>query len=122
MTLVSAWEQEPPLQYGEARDGYWTSNKCIAVKIAEVKYKKEKSYRLFWIFGQSGCHMAHADDSLNVHCMNAKEGGSQSLMHDTIYNGKHISMTLSSEKAHRGESFYTPRNDRCIATERKVPS
>ena len=25
--------------------------------------------------------------------MNAKEGGSQPLMHDTIYNGKHILMT-----------------------------
>ena len=62
----------------------------IAVKIAEVKYLKGKCYRLFWIFNQSGCHMAYADDSLNVHRMNIKEGGSQPLMHDTIYNGKHI--------------------------------
>ena len=62
----------------------------IAVKIAEAKYPKEKCYRLFWIYDQSGCHMAYADDSLNVHRMNIKEGGSQPLMHDTIYNGKHI--------------------------------
>ena len=34
--------------------------------------------------------MAYADDSLNVHRMNIKEGGSQPLMHDTIYNVKHI--------------------------------
>ena len=62
----------------------------IAVKIAEVKYPKGKCYRLFWIFDQSGCHMAYADDALNVHRMNIKEGGSQPLMHDTIYNDKHI--------------------------------
>ena len=30
-----------------------------AVKIAEAKYPKEKCYRLFWIFDQSGCHMAY---------------------------------------------------------------
>ena len=57
----------------------------IPVKIAEAKYPKEKSYRLCWIFDQSGCHIAYAYDSLNVHHMNAKEGGSQPLMHDTIY-------------------------------------
>ena len=62
----------------------------IVVKIAEAKYLKEKCYRLFWIFDQSGCHMAYADDSLNVPHMNIKEGGSQLLMHDTIYIGKHI--------------------------------
>ena len=58
---------------------------CSAVKIAEEKYPQEKVYRLFWIFDQSGCHVTHADDSLNVHRMNAKEGGSQPLMHDNIY-------------------------------------
>ena len=31
----------------------------IVVKIAEAKYPKEKCYRLFWIFDQSGCHMAY---------------------------------------------------------------
>ena len=83
------------LEYGEARDGYWTSNKFkkqmgIAVKIAEEKYPKKKGYRLFWIFSQSGCHVAYTDDSLNVNRMNAKEGGSQLLVHEKIYNGKHI--------------------------------
>ena len=37
--------------------------------------------------------MAYADDSLNVHHMNIKEGGSELLMHDTIYNSKHILMS-----------------------------
>ena len=39
---------------------------------------------------QSGCHMAFADDSLNVNCMNSKEGGCQPLMRDTIFEGKQI--------------------------------
>ena len=43
------------LEYGEARDGYWTGPKFMkqmesAVKVAEVKYPREKGYRLFWIF------------------------------------------------------------------------
>ena len=57
----------------------------IAVKIAEAKYPKEKAYILCWIFNQSVCHMAYAYDFLNVHRMNAKEGDSHPLMHDTMY-------------------------------------
>ena len=57
----------------------------IAVKIAEAKYLKEKNYRLCWIFNQSVWHIAYVYDPLNVHHMNAKEGGSHPLMHDTIY-------------------------------------
>ena len=64
-----------------------------AVKIAEMKYPKDKGYRLFGVFDQSGCHMAYSDDALNVNRMNAKEGGSQPCMHDTTYNGKTIYMT-----------------------------
>ena len=37
--------------------------------------------------------MAFADDLLKVNRMNAKEGGCQSLMHDTIFEGKQIAMT-----------------------------
>lgn len=86
------------IEYGEACDGYWTGAKFMkqmssAVKIAEAKYPKEKGYRVYWIFDQSGCHMAFAEDLLNVNRMNAKEGGCQPLMHDTVFNGKHISMT-----------------------------
>ena len=52
--------------------------------------------------------MAYADDSLNVHRMNAKEGGSQPLMPDTIYNGKHISKT-KVVKEPSGERVSIPR-------------
>ena len=86
------------LEYSESRDGYWTSSKFIkqmkgAVKIAEAKYPKENGFRLFWVFDQSGCHMAYRDDSLNINKMNAKEGGAQPCMHDTVYNGKTTYMT-----------------------------
>ena len=57
----------------------------IAVKIAEAKYPKEKGYRLCWIFNQSVWHIAYVYDPLNVYRMNAKEGDSHPLMHDTIY-------------------------------------
>ena len=81
------------LEYGEVRDGYWTSDKFMkqmlgAVKIAEAKYPKEKGFRLFWVFDQIGCHMAFSDDSLNVNRMNAKEGGAQPCMHDTVYKAR----------------------------------
>ena len=100
------------LEYGEARDGYWTSDKFMkqmlgAVKIAEAKYPKEKGFRLFWVFDQSGCHMAISDDSLNVNRMNAKEGGAQPCMHDTVYKGKTIYMTKIVRKI--GERMRVPR-------------
>ena len=40
--------------------------------------------------------------------MNAKEGGSQLLMHDTIYNGEHILITQVVKKPTE-ERFSTPR-------------
>ena len=68
------------LEYGEARDGYWTGAKFMnqmknAVKVAEAKYPKEKAYRLFWIFDQS------ADDALNVNRMNATTDNGVSLFY-----------------------------------------
>ena len=40
------------LQYGESRDGYWTGERFMeqmenAVKVAEAKYPKDQSYRLY---------------------------------------------------------------------------
>ena len=101
------------LKYGEARDGYWTSAKFMnqmknAVKVAEAKYPKEKGYRLFWIFDQSQCHMAYADDALNVNRMNAKEGGKQPIMHDTIFQGKRILMSKVIRKP-TGKRVRIPR-------------
>ena len=58
-------------QYGDAKEGYWTSDRFIgqmrkAVKIAEFKYPKEKGWKHVWIFDHSSCHAAMADDSLDV--------------------------------------------------------
>ena len=44
-----------------------------AVKIAEVKYPREKGYRLAFIFDHSSCHGAYADDALNAYKMNNNE-------------------------------------------------
>ncbi len=73
------------LEFGEARDGYWTSAKFMRqIKSAVVIAVTTKSlgYKLFWVFDQSGCHMAFDDDSLNVHRMNAGPGGSVPVIDD----------------------------------------
>jgi len=46
------------LEYGESREGYWTSDKFMkqmeyVVEIAEAKYPKEQGYRLFWVLDQA---------------------------------------------------------------------
>ena len=51
------------LEYGESKEGYWTSDKFLSqmdhtVKIAEIKYPKEIGYQLVWIFDNSSCHNA----------------------------------------------------------------
>ena len=71
------------LEYGEAKEGYWTSDKFIAqikqaVKIAEVKYPREKGFRIVWIFDHSSCHAAMPEDALDVSKMNVSSGGKQS--------------------------------------------
>ena len=91
------------LEYGEGRDGYWTGQKFMkqmesAVQIAEAKYSRSEDYRLFWVFDQSGCHMAFDDDALNVNRMNAGPGGSVPCMHDTTYDGKITYMTKQVRK------------------------
>jgi len=80
-------------EYGEAREGYWTSDKFIeqmksAIKIAEVKYPKSEGWKHVWIFDHSSCHAAMADDSLDVNKMNVNPGGKQRIMHDGFYDGK----------------------------------
>ena len=52
--------------------------------------------------------MAYADNSLNVNRMNAKEGGSVTCMHDTVYDGKRISMT-KMVRNRTGNMVRTPR-------------
>ena len=43
------------LEYSESREGYWTSDKFtaqmeIAAAISEVKYPREKGWKLVWVF------------------------------------------------------------------------
>lgn len=80
------------LEYGGQREGYWTSNKFMknvqdAVKIANHKYPSD-NYTILWLFDQSSCHRAYADDALNVANMNKYPGGAQPCMRDTVWNGK----------------------------------
>ena len=58
-----------------------------AVKIAEVKYKKEDGWRHYWIFDQSSCHKAMEEDALDASKMNVNPGGVQPKMRDTVWGG-----------------------------------
>ena len=56
-------------EYGEAKEGYWTSEKFMeqvsrAVEIAEVKYPKEEGWKHVWIFDHSSRHAAMSEDCL----------------------------------------------------------
>ena len=87
--MQSAWVL---LEYGAEREGYWTSEKFMhnvrgAVKIAKQKYPAI-SYTVCWIFDQSSCHKAYAEDALNAKRMNLRPGGAQPQMRDTIWAGK----------------------------------
>lgn len=61
-------------------------------KLLKQSSRKSKAYRLFWNINQRSYHGAYSDDTLNANEMNAKPGGKQPLMHDTVYNGKPQSM------------------------------
>ena len=81
------------LEYGESREGYWTSDKFMkqvkeASEIAEFKYPREKGYKLVWLFDHSGCHTAMASDALVASRMNAGPGGKQPVMRDTYWQGQ----------------------------------
>ena len=73
------------LEYGESREGYWTSDKFMkqierAVDVAEAKYPKKQGYRLFWVFDQSTRHTAYNEDALNVNSMNTRPGDRQTTV------------------------------------------
>ena len=51
-------------------------------------YKKVDSWKHVWIFDQSSCHKAMAEDALDASKMNVKPGGKQPKMHSTIWAGK----------------------------------
>ena len=81
------------LAYGENQEGYWTCQKFMqqleaAVKIAEIKYPKADRWKWVWIFDQSSCHTAMAEDTLDVTKMNVGPGGKQPKMPDTVWAGE----------------------------------
>ena len=57
-----------------------------AIKIADIKYPKDVGYRVVWVFDNSSCHNAYADDALNANNMNAKPGGKQPCLRDTEWD------------------------------------
>ena len=76
------------LEYGDHAEAYWTNDRFMrqeAVKIAELKYPKEKRFRHCWIFDHSSCHAARSEDALDVSKMNMNPGGKQPKMRDTIW-------------------------------------
>lgn len=80
------------LEYGADKEGYWTSEKFmvnieVAARIAEFKYPSDK-HTIVWLFDQSSCHHAFAEDALNAKVMNVRPGGVQPRMHDTMWAGK----------------------------------
>ena len=88
------------LEYGENKEGYWNSDKFLAqikdaAKIVDVKYPREKGYKVTWIFDHSSCHGAYADDALNAYKMNAKPGGKQPRMRNTVWQGRVQTMVFS---------------------------
>lgn len=104
------------LEYGENREGYFTSEKFmaqvdIAVKIAEVKYPRSDNWKYVWIFDQSSCHKAMADDALDASKMNVKPGGMQPKMRTTMWAGKEQKMCYDNG---------TPKGMRAVLEERGI--
>jgi len=80
------------LEYGAEKEGYWNSERFMAniadaVAIAEFKYPPQKNTIVF-IFDQSSCHKAYAEDALNASKMNVRPGGKQPCMRDTVWAGR----------------------------------
>ena len=101
---ISAEEPEFPksarvlFEYGAEKEGYWTGDKFMnniknAVKIAEHIYTPA-THTIIWLFDQSSCHKAFAEDSLNVRRMNVFPGGAQSRMHDTMWGRRVQKMVM----------------------------
>ena len=91
------------LEYGESKEGYWTSDKFMlqikeAVKIVKIKYPRTEGWRVVWIFDHSSCHAAMADDALDVSKMNVNPGGKQRVMRDGWWGGKVQRMVTSSRE------------------------
>ena len=72
-------------EYGAEKEGYWNSKDAVA--IAEFKYPPEKNTLIF-IFDQSSCHKADAENALNITRMNVRPGEKQPCTRDTVWAGQ----------------------------------
>ena len=95
------------LEYGEAKEGYWTSDKFMkqikeVVKIAEFKFPKDTGWKIVWIFDHSSCHAAMPEDALVVSKMNVNPGGKQPVMRDGWWGGKPQRMHYNLGKIPKG--------------------
>ena len=57
-------------------------------KLLNVSIHVNKATKVVWIFDHSSCHGAYADGALLASRMNAKPGGKQTLLCDTVREGK----------------------------------
>ena len=104
------------LEYGENKEGYWTSDKFMeqlqdVVKLVNFKYPKSEGWRVVWIFDHSSCHAAMSEDALDVTHMNVKPGGKQRVMRNGFYDGKPQQMNFPDG---------TPKGMKIILEERGV--
>ena len=115
------------LEYGENKEGYWNLKRFMAqitwaVEIAEFKYPKEQGWRLCWVFDNSSCHNAMAEDALNVNRMNVKPGGAQKILRDTSYDGKSQKMyfTDKGQKVAKGMKIVLEERGYCTLGKNKA--
>ena len=68
-------------------DGGEVGNVKDAASIAEFLFSSEK-YTILWLFDQSSCHRAFAEDALNARRMNVHPGGVQPCLRETSWGGR----------------------------------
>jgi len=104
------------LEYGEAKEGYWMSEKFMdqikeVVKIAEAKYPRGDGWRIVWVFNHSSCHAVMPEDGLDASKMNVNPGGKQRVMRDGWWNGKPQKMNYA---------LGVPKGMRVVLEERSI--
>ncbi len=82
-------EARVTLEYGEARDGWWVSDKFlkqmdVALDIVDAKYPKEL-YTCVFLIDHAPSHMKMGDDALCVQNMNVNPGGKKLILRDTSF-------------------------------------
>lgn len=78
------------MEYGKNKEGYFESKKFLeqvrgALQIASYLWPDHEHV---WVFDHSGVHKRMSDDALNTNKMNLSDGGKQTRMHSTVFDGK----------------------------------